>query len=154
MAKGINLLSTEDCYRSKTVLIVDESKSTVKLHAFTLLKLGFNIAGFHIGSGSIESQLLTYVRENLLEISRNTSSSMSKVVKIDIILLSSVMRDSDGPQTTQRLRRLGYKGLIFAVTSNSDATDRERFLENGANAYIVKPLTEAKLVAALEGEFV
>lgn len=124
---------------SRTVLVVDESPTTVKIHKFLLSKLGFEVLDFNPMTENTENELISFVKQTL--ITKN----------IDVILLSSLIKDSNGPLTTKRLRKLGYSGLIIAVTSNSDTANREKFLHNGANNFVVKPLSESKLRAVLKG---
>jgi len=58
----------------------------------------------------------------------------------DIIFMDHMMPDMDGIETTQRLRALGYKQPIFALTANAAAWKRGAFLENGFDGYISKPV--------------
>lgn len=125
--------------RSRKVLVVEESTTAAKIHKFLLHRLGFQIVEFFPTHGNIEKEVLDTVRASF------------QSVCIDVILLPNLLADSNGPRLAYQIRNLGYKGLIIAVTSDSRVTDIGRFLESGADNYIVKPLTEANLLAALEG---
>lgn len=131
-------------HRGRRVLVVEVSKSTQKIHKRLLWNLHHDVIDFSV-EGSVGARLLLYVRDVLLDVSRNKSKG------IDIILIPSILTDSNGPQTIQRLRRLGYKGLIFAVTSCSSPTEITTFLDSGADQFILKPMTTSKFIDAING---
>jgi signal transduction histidine kinase/ActR/RegA family two-component response regulator len=58
----------------------------------------------------------------------------------DIIFMDHMMPDMDGIETTRRIRALGYKKPIFALTANALAWKQASFLENGFDGYIFKPI--------------
>lgn len=57
----------------------------------------------------------------------------------------------DGVQTLHKLRALEHAGpfIIIAVTSYALPEDRERFLQEGFDAYMPKPLNRQELIALL-----
>ncbi|HTF16556.1 MAG TPA: response regulator [Chryseolinea sp.] len=57
----------------------------------------------------------------------------------------------DGVQTLHKLRELQRSGpfIIIAVTSYALPEDRERFLQEGFDAYMPKPLNRLELIALL-----
>jgi len=63
----------------------------------------------------------------------------------DIIFMDHMMPDMDGMETTRRIRALGYKHPIFALTANAIAGQREAFLESGFDGYIFKPIDVRQL---------
>jgi len=58
----------------------------------------------------------------------------------DIIFMDHMMPDMDGIETTKKIRALGYKQPIFALTANALAWNQGSFLENGFDGYIFKPI--------------
>jgi len=58
----------------------------------------------------------------------------------DIIFMDHMMPDMDGIETTRKIRALGYKQPIFALTANALAWQQDSFLENGFDGYIFKPI--------------
>ncbi|MCL2809790.1 MAG: ATP-binding protein [Treponema sp.] len=58
----------------------------------------------------------------------------------DIIFMDHMMPVMDGIETTQKLRALGYTGMIVALTANALAGNDEMFAQNGFDGYIPKPI--------------
>jgi PAS domain S-box-containing protein len=58
----------------------------------------------------------------------------------DLILMDENMPVMNGMESTKKIRELGYKKPIVAVTANALKGDRERFLESGMDEYISKPI--------------
>ncbi|MCL2006031.1 MAG: PAS domain-containing protein [Planctomycetaceae bacterium] len=63
----------------------------------------------------------------------------------DIVFMDHMMPEMDGMETTRRLRDLGYKAPIVALTANAVAGQAEVFLENGFDAFISKPIDTRQL---------
>ena len=70
----------------------------------------------------------------------------------DVILMDVQMPEMDGVAATQRIRAERQNGTvpwIIALTANALAGDRERYLAEGMNDYISKPMKPAELTRAL-----
>ena len=67
----------------------------------------------------------------------------------DIIFMDHMMPEMDGIETTRRLRNLGYKEPIVALTANAVAGQAGIFLENGFNEFISKPIDIRQLNSIL-----
>ncbi len=65
----------------------------------------------------------------------------------DLILLDMQMPNLDGYATAQRLRSIGYKGPIVALTADAMQSDMNKCLEVGCNDYLSKPIDKAQLLA-------
>jgi len=63
----------------------------------------------------------------------------------DIIFMDHMMPDMDGIETTRRIRDLGYKHPIFALTANAVVGQQGNFLKNGFDGYISKPIDVRQL---------
>ncbi len=70
----------------------------------------------------------------------------------DVILMDIQMPDMDGIQTTARLRKLYGKQLppIVAMTAYSMKEDREKFLKEGMDDYLAKPIRAAELIGKVQ----
>jgi signal transduction histidine kinase/FixJ family two-component response regulator len=67
----------------------------------------------------------------------------------DIIFMDHMMPKIDGIETTEKLRWLGYKGVIVALTANALAGNDEMFAQHGFDGFIPKPIDVNHLNAAL-----
>jgi len=67
----------------------------------------------------------------------------------DIIFMDHMMPKMDGIETTQKLRGMGYKGVIVALTANAMVGNAEMFKQNGFDGFIAKPIDVRDLNAVL-----
>jgi len=67
----------------------------------------------------------------------------------DIIFMDHMMPKMDGIETTEKIRELGYKGTIVALTANALAGNDEMFKQKGFDGFIPKPIDIRQLNAAL-----
>jgi len=63
------------------------------------------------------------------------------------------MPKMDGIETTQKLRELGYKGIIVALTANALVGNDELFAKNGFDGFISKPI-DTRLLNAILNKFI
>jgi hypothetical protein len=56
-----------------------------------------------------------------------------------------LLRVINGPDSTQKLRELGFQGAVFGVTGNVLAEDAAIFLNHGADAVGEKPFRLTKI---------
>ncbi|MGI9480181.1 MAG: ATP-binding protein [Hyphomicrobiaceae bacterium] len=71
----------------------------------------------------------------------------------DVILMDISMPDIDGMTACHRIREArgaDLKARIVALTANAVVGDRERFLNNGFDGYLSKPIRRAVLISAIE----
>ncbi|MEE3326907.1 MAG: response regulator, partial [Myxococcota bacterium] len=64
----------------------------------------------------------------------------------DLILMDVQMPVMDGYQATQKLRELGFRSPIIAVTAYALSRDLKRAMAAGCNDFITKPLVPAQLI--------
>ena len=58
----------------------------------------------------------------------------------DIIFMDHMMPKMDGIETTEKLRQMGYKGVIVALTANALIGNDEMFSQHGFDGFIPKPI--------------
>ena len=63
----------------------------------------------------------------------------------DIVFMDHMMPEMDGLETTKRIRELGYRHPIIALTANAVVGQQEIFLTNGFDAFISKPIDMRQL---------
>jgi len=63
----------------------------------------------------------------------------------DIIFMDHMMPRMDGIETTRKLRELGYKGAIVALTANAIVGNDEMFMQSGFDGFISKPVDVRQL---------
>lgn len=68
----------------------------------------------------------------------------------DVVVLDNLMARMHGPETAERLRALGYKGMIVGLSGNSLEEDLKEFERRGANAVLVKPLDPKVFTTAVK----
>jgi len=76
----------------------------------------------------------------IAESGREAIALIKKKKEYDIIFMDHMMPDMDGIETTRKIRALGYKLPVFALTANALAWKQGAFLENGFDGYIFKPI--------------
>jgi CheY-like chemotaxis protein/anti-sigma regulatory factor (Ser/Thr protein kinase) len=96
-----------------------------------------------------------YVAEGLLEhykLSIETatcgSDALDKVRNgkiYDVIFMDHMMPEMDGIETTQKLRSMGYKNPVVALTANALAGNDEMFMKKGFDGFLSKPIDVRQL---------
>ncbi|MCL1988673.1 MAG: ATP-binding protein [Firmicutes bacterium] len=67
----------------------------------------------------------------------------------DIIFLDHMMPGLDGIETNAKIRELGYTAPIVALTANAIIGQSDKFLQNGFDGFISKPIDTSHLNAML-----
>jgi two-component system, chemotaxis family, chemotaxis protein CheY len=110
------------------VLVVDDSGIVRELHGFMLESAGYNVHYAINGSEAMEKALAT---------------------RFEMVVTDVNMPQMDGYELTRRLRATeGYETTpILMVSTESEAKDKSKGFEAGANLYVVKPVRLNDLVA-------
>ena len=123
-----------DC-TGKKVLIVDDNKINITLASRLLSKYNFDISSCTSGN-----ECLSMVKQN----------------KYDVIFLDHMMPEMDGITTLKLLKSSGYKvPPVIALTANSYAGLREKYVLDGFTDYLSKPISYKdlnKIIYTLFGE--
>ena len=67
----------------------------------------------------------------------------------DIIFMDHMMPKMDGIETTEKIRAMGYDGVIIALTANALTGNDKMFEEHGFDSFISKPINMQHLNEAL-----
>jgi len=67
----------------------------------------------------------------------------------DVIFMDHMMPKMDGIETTEKLRSMGYRGVIVALTANALVGNDEMFSKHGFDGFIPKPVDARQLNAVL-----
>lgn len=108
-------------------LVVDDSQMVRDLHAFMLQTGGYDVSIAENGSEALEKLLST---------------------AYDIVVTDINMPQMDGYELVRAIRAMPpYRETpIIIVSTESEAADKARGFEAGANVYVVKPATATDLV--------
>jgi twitching motility two-component system response regulator PilH len=114
----------------KTILVVDDSPTQLKLMTDPLAGKGFNVVTAVDGEEALEK-----------------AASLHP----DLILLDVILPKKNGFQVCRQLRTSpGTKDIkIILVTSKTQSTDKFWGLKQGADEYITKPFENTELMAAV-----
>lgn len=125
--KDKNVSSSDELINcaNKSVLIVDDNKVNIKLASRLLEQYNFKIYSALSGS-----ECVNLVKEN----------------KYDIIFLDHMMPEMDGITTMKILKNSGYSvPPVVALTANSYAGLKEKYLKEGFSDYLSKPINFKEL---------
>jgi CheY-like chemotaxis protein len=112
----------------KRVLIAEDSHAQQRILSFLLGKAGMTMTLVENGQEAIDR---------------------AKHEPFDAILLDMQMPEVDGYEAALRLRRLGYRGPIVALTADTFQGDEQRCLDAGCDGYLAKPVQPAQLLGQL-----
>lgn len=115
------------------VLVVDDRRDVRFLTRHLLVKSGAEVESVRDGIEALEA----------------IDRTLNGARKFDLILLDMQMPRLDGYATAARLRQMGYRQPIIALTADAMHGDMTRCLENGCNAYLSKPIDAEELLSAV-----
>ncbi len=67
----------------------------------------------------------------------------------DAVVMDFQMPEMDGIESTRRLRELGYRGAIIAVTAFGSGELRQSWFQAGCDEFLEKPLNEQEFISAV-----
>jgi twitching motility two-component system response regulator PilH len=115
---------------TKTVLLVDDSPTEMKLMRQTLAGKGYNLIAAVDGEEALSKALQ---------------------LKPDLVLLDIILPKKNGFQVCRQLKTAPETGNIKIILVSSKSQDTDRFwgLKQGADDYLTKPFTEEALMSAV-----
>ncbi|GAB3746159.1 PAS domain S-box protein [Spirosoma pomorum] len=128
------------------VLLVDDNAVNRKVASEILRKAGCVVTTADSGAAAIQAV------ENRGNEVNPVSPDQSPSPPFDVIFMDIQMPDMDGVETTRRLRDQFGKQLptVVAMTAYSMREDRERFISQGLDDYIAKPIRAQSLIAKVK----
>ena len=120
------------------VLVVDDVETNLYVAEGLLSPYKLKIETANNGFTAIEKALAA-----------NGGSANGSGAAYDIIFMDHMMPEMDGIETTEKLRGLGYKGIIVALTANALAGNDVMFARHGIDGFISKPVDIRQLNTVL-----
>ncbi len=115
----------------KKLLVVDDNNLNLKV-AFRMLK-GFN---FDVDTAKSGFECLNLINED--------------INRYDAIFMDIMMPSMDGVETFHRLKEIiGFKTPVIALTADAMEGSRERYLKEGFDDYLSKPISKLSLEETL-----
>lgn len=68
----------------------------------------------------------------------------------DVIIMDNRLPDGLGMDYIQKIKADYAQTKIIMITGNTESTDREKALKNGADVFLQKPFTKEQIQASLE----
>ncbi len=114
----------------KTILIADDSEMVCNFHSYILKNAGFITISAIDGADALEKLLQN---------------------NVDMVVTDINMPNMDGYELVKRIRAIPeYEDLpVIMVSTESEAQDKQRGYNAGANVYIVKPTPPERLIESV-----
>ena len=110
------------------ILLAEDSPDLEALMRFYVEREGYHVDSAHNGEEAI---------------------ALAKAHDYDVVLMDVQMPLLDGLEATRRLRKLGYKKPIVALTAHALRDDVRKSLDAGCDAHLSKPVDRKDLLLAL-----
>ena len=120
------------------VLLAEDGPDNVRLITFHLQKAGAEVVA--VGNGRLAIEALTA--------DGSLDGELAVPPPYDLVLSDMQMPEMDGYEAVQRLRRMGCRLPVLALTAHAMATDMEKCLAAGCTGFATKPIERAGLIDA------
>ncbi|MEJ2201846.1 MAG: response regulator, partial [Desulfuromonadaceae bacterium] len=118
--------SAKDFERGR-ILVVEDNPTTQELLQAILEKLGYEV-----------------------ELADNGEDAVELFDEQELILMDLRMPGMDGLEATRRIRQLGYRGPIIALTAHGDMENETQCYAAGMNDFVQKPFRNQQIQALVE----
>lgn len=112
------------------ILVVDDVEPNRRLIDFLLKKVGCIVETVTDGQEALDAIAAAETGQH----------------PFDIVLMDMQMPNLNGYEATRRLRAMGYRGSIIAMTAAALSEDREDCLAAGCDDYLTKPIDRTSLI--------
>jgi PAS domain S-box-containing protein len=132
VAAGGTIHPQDDPGEGRTVLLVDDEASVLKMTSIALEDHGYRVITAEDG----EAAIALFLRHHL---------------EISIVLLDLMMPGMDGLHTIDQLRRIDPAVSIIACSGLRTSQREAEVLERGAKGFLPKPYSEEELLQTIDG---
>jgi PAS domain S-box-containing protein len=122
--------SCSDGLKGVRVLLAEDGPDNQRLIAHILKTAGADVVVVDNGQAAVEAAI----------------SAEDGGKAFDTVLMDMQMPILDGYAATRLLRRRGYDGIIIALTAHAMASDQNKCIDAGCDAYATKPIDRRKLI--------
>ena len=119
----------KDLNNKKKLLIVDDNKLNLKVASKILENFDFDVETSNSGFECIDK--------------------INNQNKYDLIFMDIMMPNMDGVETMKKLKNMSLQTPIVALTADAVEGSRERYLEEGFDDYVAKPIDQMTLEETL-----
>ncbi|MDO4995705.1 MAG: ATP-binding protein [Bacilli bacterium] len=114
---------------NKKILVVDDNKLNLKVASKILESFNFDVETSNSGFECIDK--------------------ITNQNRYDIIFMDIMMPEMDGVETMKKLKNMSLKTPIVALTADAVEGSRERYLDEGFDDYVAKPIDQMTLEETL-----
>ena len=128
--------------------IKDKGKNSINLHNKKILIVDDNSLNLKVAS-----KLLEKYKANRITLCNSGFECLEKInnkESFDIILLDDMMPKMSGIDTLKKLRKIkGFNIPVVALTANAITGMKEKYLKDGFDGYLAKPIEKGELIKVL-----
>src|SRR6266404_2757165 len=130
-SEDLNLTSSTEVH-TQTVCILDDDASVVKATSRLLSSAGWNVDSF-----TDPFEFLDH----------------AKICQPRVAVLDILMPAMNGLEVQRRLKAISPATRVIILTSKDEPSVRDRASEQGASAFLVKPIDDEEFLAGIESAF-